>query len=226
MRITRIPKQRVGDIVYQMLRQGILDQTFRPGDRLELEELAQKLDVSVTPVKDAVNRLATEGLVDVRARSGTFVSRISVEDLAETLEIRCALETHAAVRAAELATDTDISRLRDLFEKMSKSIHDNQERVQHEEWNRRFHQIIVEVGGNRKLIDLYNSLNAHITMARVHYASEAWRGRLPQETVEHSRILECLRRRDGIGAAQALREHIQSAAQSLVSDVRRAGDSE
>lgn len=226
MRITRIPKQRVGDIVYQMLRQGILDQTFRPGDRLELDELAQKLDVSVTPVKDAVNRLATEGLIEVRARSGTFVSRISVEDLAETLEIRCALEAHAAINAAELATDTDISRLRDLCDQMSKSIQNNQERVQHEEWNKRFHQTIVELSGNRRLIDLYNGLNAHITMARVHYASEAWRSRLPQETIEHRRILEALRRRDGVGAARALREHIQSAASSLVRDIRREAEAE
>lgn len=226
MRITRIPKQRVGDIVYQMLRQGILDQTFRPGDRLELDELAQKLDVSVTPVKDAVNRLATEGLIEVRARSGTFVSRISVEDLAETLEIRCALEAHAAINAAELATDADISRLRDLCDQMSKSIQNNQERVQHEEWNKRFHQTIVELSGNRRLIDLYNGLNAHITMARVHYASEAWRSRLPQETLEHRRILDALRRRDGVGAARALREHIQSAASSLVRDIRREAEAE
>lgn len=226
MRITRIPKQRVGDIVYQMLRQGILDQTFRPGDRLELDELAQKLDVSVTPVKDAVNRLATEGLVEIRARSGTFVSRISVEDLAETLEIRCALETHAATKAAVRATDADIARLRDLCDQMSKSIQNNQERVQHEEWNKRFHQTIVELSGNRRLIDLYSSLHAHITMARVHYASEAWRGRLPQESVEHRRILDALRRRDGVAAAQALRDHIQSAAASLVRDIGREGKAE
>jgi DNA-binding GntR family transcriptional regulator len=226
VRITRIPKQRMGDIVYQMIRQGILDQTFHPGDRLELEELARKLDVSVTPLKDAINRLATEGLVDVRARSGTFVSRISVQDLAETLELRGALESHAGIRAAEIATDADIARLRELCEQMSKSIQNNQERLQHEEMNRRFHQTIVELSGNRKLIDLYNSLNAHITMARVHYASEAWRGRLPQETAEHSRILECLRRRDGAGTAQALREHIRNAAASLVKDVRGDGSAE
>jgi len=109
---------------------------------------------------------------------------------------------------------------------MSKSIHDNQERVQHEDLNRKFHQTIVELSGNRKLIDLYSSLNAHITMARVHYASPAWRGRLPQETLEHNRILESLRRRDGEATAQALRQHIQSAAASLVNDVRRAGNSE
>ncbi len=225
MRITKIPKQRVGDIVYQMIRQGILDQTFRPGDRLELEELAGKLDVSVTPVKDAINRLANEGLVEIRARIGTFVSRISLEDLAQTLEIRCALETHAAIRAAELASESDIRKLQDLCDEMSKSVQNSQERIQHEELNRRFHQTIVELSGNYRLIELYNGLNAHITMARVHYASEAWRDRLPQETFEHKRIVDCLKRRDGLATAQALREHIQSAAASLVNDMRRHGSS-
>jgi GntR family transcriptional regulator, rspAB operon transcriptional repressor len=221
VRITKIPKQRVGDIVYQMIRQGILDQTFRPGERLELDELAGKLDVSVTPVKDAINRLANEGLVEIRARIGTFVSRISAEDLAQTMEIRCALETHAAIRAAELATDRDIRKLKDLCEEMSKSVHNSQERLQHEDLNRRFHQTIVELSDNYKLIELYKSLNAHIGMARVHYASEAWRDRRSQETFEHRRIVECLKHRDGLGMAQALREHIQSAAASLVNDMRK-----
>jgi len=223
VRITKIPKQRFGDIVYQMIRQGILDQTFPPGTRLDLDELAANLDVSVTPVKDSINRLANEGLVEIRARMGTYVSRISIEDLAQTLEIRCALETHAAIRAAEVAGDSDIRKLQDFCDEMAKSVQNNQERMQHEELNRKFHQTIVELSNNYRLIELYKSLNTHITMARVHFASEAWRDRLAQETFEHRRIVDCLKRRDGLATAQALRDHIQSATESLVKDMRRNG---
>jgi DNA-binding GntR family transcriptional regulator len=219
----KISRESVGDAVYQMLRQSILDQTFLPGQRLQLDQLAEKLDVSITPIKDAVNRLATEGLIEVRARSGTFVSSISVDDLAEALEIRCALESHSALTAAQRVSEKDIAELRTLLEAMRAPILTNEDRVHHEQQNREFHQRIVELSGNRRLIDLYNGLNTHITMARVHHASEAWRGRLDQEMREHEEILQHLTNRSGAALAEALRGHITSAATALIEDIRRNG---
>lgn len=223
MKLTKISKESVGDAVYQMLRQSILDQTFLPGQRLQLDELAEKLDVSATPIKDAVNRLASEGLIDVRARSGTFVSSISVDDLAEALEVRCALESHSALTAAQRATEKDIAKLTSLVEVMRAPILNNEDRVHHEQQNREFHQRIVELSGNRKLIDLYNGLNTHITMARVHHTSEAWRGRLDQEMREHEEILQHLKARSGVALAEVLRAHITAAATALIEDIRRNG---
>jgi GntR family transcriptional regulator, rspAB operon transcriptional repressor len=223
LKLTKISKESVGDAVYQMLRQSILDQTFLPGQRLQLDELAEKLDVSATPIKDAVNRLASEGLIDVRARSGTFVSSISVDDLAEALEVRCALESHSALTAAQRATEKDIAKLTSLVEVMRAPILNNEDRVHHEQQNREFHQRIVELSGNRKLIDLYNGLNTHITMARVHHTSEAWRGRLDQEMREHEEILQHLKARSGVALAEVLRAHITAAATALIEDIRRNG---
>jgi GntR family transcriptional regulator, rspAB operon transcriptional repressor len=221
MELSKIRKERVGDAVYLMLRQSILDQTFLPGQRLPLDLLASKLDVSATPIKDAVNRLASEGLIEIRARSGTFVSRISVDDLAETLEIRCALETHSALTAVQRANAHDISKLGALLEAMRAPVVTDEDRIHHEEQNREFHQRIVELSGNRKLIDLYNGLNAHITMARVHYASQAWRSRLEQEMREHEEILHHLEQRSGAALAEVLRAHITTAATALIEDIRR-----
>jgi GntR family transcriptional regulator, rspAB operon transcriptional repressor len=223
MEFAKIRKERVGDTVYQMLRQSILDQTFLPGQRLQLDELAGKLDVSATPIKDAVNRLASEGLVEVRARSGTFVSRVSVDDVAETLEIRCALETHSALTAVQRVSDRDITTLSALLESMRAPVISDEDRVRHEQQNREFHQCIVELSGNRKLVELYNSLNTHITMARVHYASQAWRTRLDQEMREHEQILAHLEARSGLAMAEVLRAHITAAARALIEDIRRNG---
>ena len=90
--------------------------------------MAAKLDVSITPVKDAINRLVQEGLVSVRARSGTFVSQLSMEDVAETLEIRYALESFAANAAVQRATDEDIQELTEMVMQMAQPIADDRGR--------------------------------------------------------------------------------------------------
>jgi DNA-binding GntR family transcriptional regulator len=221
LELVKVPKERIGDVVYQMLRQSILDGTFRPGERLRVRQLAAKLDVSATPVKDAINRLAQEGLVSVNARSGTFVSQLSVDDLAEVLEVRCALESLAANTAAVRATTEDIQDLREIVAKMDQPIENDHDRISHEDINLSFHRRLVELSGNHKLIDLYNSLNVYITMARIHYSSHAWRGRLEQEARAHHLILYALERRDGPALVKVLRSHIEGAAHALVDDIRR-----
>jgi GntR family transcriptional regulator, rspAB operon transcriptional repressor len=226
MNLAKIRKESVGDTVYQMLRQSILDQTFVPGQRLHLDELAEKLDVSATPIKDAINRLSSEGLIEVRARSGTFVSQISVDDLAEALEVRCALEAHSALTAVRRVSEQDIAALEELLSIMREPVLSDPDRLRHEQTNRDFHQRIVELSGNRKLIDLYNSLNTHITMARVHYASQAWRTRLDQEMREHEVILQHLKARASLALADVLRTHITAAATALIEDIRRNGKKE
>lgn len=221
MKLNKIRKERVGDVVYEMLRQSILDQTFLPGSRLQLDELASKLDVSATPVKDAINRLAAEGLVEIRPRSGTFVSRVSIEELAESLEIRCAIEYFAARTMVQRATEEDVRLVRNLIEELSIPILTEHSRQVHEQKNRELHEHLVALSGNRKMLDLYRSLNTHISMARVHYASQAWKSRLEQEQAEHHEILRYLEQRDGAALAEALRRHIQGASQALVDDIRR-----
>jgi DNA-binding GntR family transcriptional regulator len=221
MRLNKIRRERVGDVVYQMLRQSILDQTFSPGDRLQLDELAAKLDVSATPVKDAINRLAAEGLIEIRPRSGTYVSQISIEELAESLEIRCAIEYFAAGTVVQRATNEDIHSFVLLVKELDRPINTDEERVLHEQKNRELHERFVSLAGNRKMLDLYRSLNTHISMARVHYASQAWKSRLEQESQEHNEILRCLERRDGHALAESLRNHIQGAANALIEDIRR-----
>lgn len=80
----RIERRRAVDDVYQAIREAILDRRFPPRMRLNVEELALQLGVSLTPVRSAIQLLAAEGLVDVHSRSGTFVATISRRELEET----------------------------------------------------------------------------------------------------------------------------------------------
>ena len=77
MELTKISRQRATDEVYEALRQSILGHLFAPGERLQVEEIAAKLGVSLTPVRHAIQQLATEGLIEIKPRSGTFVAKLT-----------------------------------------------------------------------------------------------------------------------------------------------------
>jgi DNA-binding GntR family transcriptional regulator len=218
-RLQRIRRERASDSVFDALRQGILNRAFQPGSRLDVKALADQLGVSPTPVKDALNRLAVEGLVDIRPRNGTFVAEFEPQDVAETFEIRRALECLAAERMVARATHELVARFRRLVEALDKPVDDESSRVEHERRNNELHLAIVEGSGNRRLVELYRNLNAHLTIARIHRRRRPDAGRLEQERREHRALLEALEARDAKRFVDVLDRHIRRGGQALVHDL-------
>lgn len=218
-KLTKVKLERASDAVFSILRESILDQTFLPGERLNVKMLAAKLEVSLTPVKDAINRLAIEGLIELRPRNGTFVTRLAPKDIAETLDIRRALEWLAAESAVHTATLQDLKQLRELVEAMEQPVSTDRERQTHERKNLEFHQYLIELAGNRKMLDIYKGLNAHVKIARVHYTHEGWQKRLQDETKEHRAILKALESKNARNLQKALNDHIQRASETLVREL-------
>ncbi|MEO8360158.1 MAG: GntR family transcriptional regulator [Vicinamibacteria bacterium] len=215
-----LPRQRASDSVYEALRSGILTRVFEPGQRLNVPELASQLQVSLTPVKDALNRLASEDLIEIRPHSGTFVTQVMPEDVAETFQIRSALERLAGELAIAHATPADVAELRHLVNQMAGTVADEAAWSAHEKWNGRFHQLIIDLSRNRKLIQMYEDLNAHIQIARIHRGRQDWQERLPDERAEHEAIISAFEARDVAALQTALQNHVSRAAESLVRDLR------
>jgi len=220
-KLSQLKLERAGDLVFQILRESILTELFRPGERLNIKDLRAKLGVSLTPIRDAINRLAAEGLVEIRPRSGTFVTDLSAEEVAETFEIRSALECLAAEKMITRVTAQDIELIRALVADIEQPVTNERERSLHERKNVELHSLIVELSGNRKLVEIYRGLNAHIKIARIHHSREGWTQRIEKEIAEHRAILRAIEERDLQSLIQALRQHIQHASHSLVSDVKK-----
>ncbi len=226
MELVKLQRQRAVDAVYEALREGILNSLFQQGERLHVDALAAKLGVSLTPVRNAIQQLASEGLVEIRPRSGTFVASLSVQDVAETFEIRCALEALAVEKAAQLISVDQLTRLKELLTSMARPINSPQERKQHEKDNTEFHKMIVDASSNRRLIEIYESLNAHLKIARIHASEDSWRKRLDEEQAEHRQIVEALEARDPARSAATLRKHIYRAKDSLIASLKSSDQKE
>lgn len=220
--LAKIEQRRAVDEVYERLREAILTKQFSPGQRLDVDAIAQQLGVSLTPVRSAIELLASDGLVDVQPRSGTFVTTLSARDVEETMDIRCALECLAAEKAVARLTDGDIEKARRLLKILAKPIREERDSRNHENANSQLHNLLIEASGNRILAEMYKKLNAHLTIARLHSRTPNWRDRIRQEQAEHEEIVDAMERRDRGALVDALRKHILRAEASLLAGIEKS----
>lgn len=168
-------------------------------------------------VRQAINRLQTLGLVEIKPRSGTFVAQVDKNELLETFDIRRALECLAVESAVQNISEGELVELDDLLAEMDE--HVTQGLVDRlDKLNMLFHRRIVEISGNTKLFEMYEDLNAHIKIARVHSRTRDWRKRVQRTQEEHHCILAGLARRDAPATIAALSDHIERAKANLIHD--------
>jgi len=229
MKLRRLTRKRATDEVYESLREAILTRYFRPGERLQVDEIADKLGVSLTPVRHAVQQLANEGLIEIKPRSGTFVATLSIEDIEATFEVRIALECLAAEKAIERIKPNELARIEDLIEALAQPVTNEESLRKHEKANSELHQLLIDAAGNKRLAEIYNGLNAHLTIARIHAAERnesrntEFGKRFEIEQAEHEEIVAALRARDVARMQTALRAHISRAKSTLMNAWQQQG---
>lgn len=196
--------KRRSDDVYEWLRRAIVTGEIRPNEPLIEADLALKLDVSRTPVRECLQRLASAGLILPRKR-GWAVREYTPLEVQQNSEIRIALEGYATSLAAERATASELTAIRALHEsRLDLRPGDEALRVK---TNRAFHDAIIAAAGNPRLTDsIYASgqfyFNAPI--ARLTFQEELSLG-----NADHERIVNRLIARDAAGAELAMRDHIK-----------------
>jgi DNA-binding GntR family transcriptional regulator len=192
--------------VYDFLREEILSERLAPGAELQEVALAEELGVSRGPLREAIGRLAAEGLVTVRPRRGAVVRSLSKDEFLELYQVREALEVMAVRLAVPRLGDDDIEELDALLTKMAERAV-RQEVAEFFEANLAFHARLVEASGNATLQQLYGQLVGR--MGRYRMRSLTLRGNLRQSVSEHASILSAARRGDADRAAVLMAEHIR-----------------
>lgn len=191
------------DAVYQALRRGIIHGALVPGERLRSDALASELQVSRTPVREALRKLEAEGLV---AQSGSrlVVRALSEQDLTELFYVREALEGMAARLAAENATPSEIAAIHELLEDME-TVSRRGDINTLRRLTGEFHQLVCRAAHNDRLFQLLTSLLDQVRQIRT--STLYGEGRAAEALQEHRRLLQALEARDGDKAEALAREH-------------------
>jgi DNA-binding GntR family transcriptional regulator len=208
--------------VYDHLRAEILSGRLEPGAELAEVALSEQLGVSRGPLREAIGRLASEGLVTVRPRRGAVVRSLSKEEFVELYQVREALEMLAVRLAVPRLGAEGVTALEELVATMAAHA-ERGEIGEFFEANSAFHVRLVEASGNAKLLELYEQLLAQL--GRYRLRSLTLRGNLDRSVAEHAAILRAAKRGDADRAAHLMSEHIRVPQRSLkgLSDDEFAG---
>ncbi len=190
---------------YDLILNAIDEGTYRPGARLVESELADRFGVSRTPIREALQRLETQGLLSRDGRS-LIVASLDHNQMAQLYVVRTELEGLAARLAAQHAAAEEIKVLQDMVE-TDRALIDDPAALSRA--NRRFHKQIHLASHNQYLVQQLDLV--HRSMALMATTSLAAEGRSPVALEEHSAIVEAIARRDGEAAAAALKHHLSTA---------------
>jgi DNA-binding GntR family transcriptional regulator len=198
--------------VHERLREQILSGELEPGAELAEVALSEQLGVSRGPIREALGRLASEGLVTVRPRRGAVVRSLSADEFLELYQVREALEAMAAKLAVPRLSARDFDELHALNEAMARHAEAG-EVASFFEANIAFHGRLLEVCGNGKLQELYRQLVGQL--GRYRLRSLMLRGNLQRSVTEHAAILRAAKKGDAERAAHLMSEHIRVPQRSL-----------
>ncbi len=204
-----------GQDAYQRLIAEIRAGTLGPGDRLLETELAERLGISRTPVREAIRRLEADGLVTHVPRAGATIRRLDYVEVTELYEMRQVLEATAARLAARTASKVELAEMEAINAEMEAAQGDGGRLY---ELNWQFHRVILDAARNRYLGQSMRSL--YKTMLILGPSTMEESGRAATAIAEHAELLAALRARDEAAAEDAMRRHMEAAHRSRLRQLR------
>ena len=212
------------DVVFNTLRQAILKGELKPGERLMEIQLANKLGVSRTPVREAIRKLELEGLVLMIPRKGAEVAEITRQDMEDVLEVRTALEELAVKDACDHITDAQLSELKKASNEFKKALLEGKDLVTCVDADMHFHDVILSATNNRRLIQMLNNLSEQMYRYRMEYLKDERTHKTLIE--EHDAIRRALKKHDKVKAGAAIRVHIDNQKRSILESLTEKEEDE
>ena len=201
--------------VYELLKERILTGAFGPGQRLSISAIARQLDVSVTPVRDALRRLAADGLVTMLPRRGTFVSEFTRRTVREIFQARRIIEA-ASAEKLDRASDQTIRRMEEIVD-MQDSLRDGTGFTDYETHitvDTEFHRHIVDLLGNERIAKFYEELRWPMQVTRGLFYTNSLRA---DRTVrEHGAIVNAMKEKDVKELKKAILDHLDNTEANLL----------
>ena len=202
---TELQVMSQGEAAYHRLYEAIRSGDFRPGDRLREIEVAERLALSRTPVREALRKLESDGIVEHRPRLGAVIRTLTPSEVVELYEMRLVLERTAAQMAAKHANDAEIDLLNDINDQIAALGDDTQQAAA---LNQDFHHRIYLASRNRFLLASARGLNnALMLLGPTTLDDEA---RIKTVSAQHARIIGAIRAGDQTAVGDAAEAHLQT----------------
>nr|WP_163501975.1 GntR family transcriptional regulator [Halomonas socia] len=209
---SRDAQQTVSAEIYRKLREEIVTLKRPPGSSLSDKELSARFQVSRTPVREALMKLAEEEMVSIIPYSGTFVTKVHAETLRNSQFVRVALECTSIEDAPTNMTASGLSTLRTIIRKQEAEI-GKADRSSFYQLDEAFHQQLFEMAGHGDAWPIVNRVKAQLDRAR--YLAITHESRLYEVVAEHRRIADALEKRDSTASREALLAHLTAAFESI-----------
>jgi DNA-binding GntR family transcriptional regulator len=213
--------ETVADGIYRVLIEAILFGDLASAQRLILQELAERFQVSLTPVREALQRLASEGFIETTPRRGYRIRKPSPRHVTELWQVRIGLELTAGDLTMACLKNGGATGLVERLERIQVEL-DQTETLSHRrhiELNAFFHQSMIEASGNRLLSGVYHGIQMQLLGAWVQRGKENWRLRLQSESIEHRSLIAALQERDGSALANAIKHHLGRSLDGALADL-------
>jgi DNA-binding GntR family transcriptional regulator len=210
MPFTAVKTETLEMQVYRELRAAIIDRRLARGERLIQDVLAAEFGTSRIPVRDALKRLETDGLVTTDERGSYIVSAFGSEDVEEVYGLRMVLESYAARKAMEHLSESDLQELETIEQEMRDAASE-QEIERYVNLNQKFHTTLYELSRQRRLVAMIQSLWSGL----LPLTPIAVPGQLDRSVNEHRALIQALREKQATRVEELIRAHIQHAEMSL-----------
>lgn len=205
---------------YRSLKEAIVKGEIEVDSKFTLKEIAQQMGVSITPVREAINQLASEGLINIIPNKGFKINEISINDFQEILQIRGALEGLIIELVINKITNKDIESLIKIVKDMEIAV-EKDDRLAYNEFDIKFHDFLLNITGNNKLRELYNSLVLQDLDNKFRLRTLKFSYRMKASLQEHKSIAYYLKERNIVEGIRESRKHIENILKSLKDDVKK-----
>ncbi|HBW12591.1 MAG TPA: hypothetical protein DEF30_02045 [Proteiniclasticum sp.] len=196
------------EYVYQELKNKLIMNHFKPGERIWEEHLAEELGVSRTPVREAINQLVAEGFIENRPRKGIFAAEITKDELRKMLDVRLALESLAIKECCKNITEEQMKELDAIYQTFAKALED-EEYSKASQWDSEIHRFIAQVANNKKLAAYVNDIQDVFAYTRG-YNIKWTKEKADRSIWEHKKIIEAIKSRNEEVAIEIVQKDIDS----------------
>ena len=213
VKIMLLNHENLSDHVAKIIRKMILNGTLKPGEKVNQVQLAESLNISRGPIREALRMLQNEGLIVHETNKGTYVTTLSYQDAYEIYTLRALLEAKAVELAVPHLSERDFSRLEELLKEFEEALHDN-DLEREARCDISFHQIIIGASKHQRLIHMHEQLDTQVGAMFLTVASKL-PVRAAMVVENHKKLLDALKSKDIERVSREFSDHYVLALKEL-----------